>query len=253
MKFLVSVRCALPAVLLSLSAVAAQAGELTVSAASSLSQAFKELAQSFEAGHPGTQVRLNFGASGALLQQIAKGAPVDVFASADEETLDAAVAQGLVAASERKDFARNTLVLVVPTDSPLALGQLEDLTQPGVRRIAIGNPASVPVGRYARRALEVAKLWQPLQAKAIPTQNVRQSLDYVARGEVEAGFVYATDAAVMPDKVRVAFKVALDRPIRYPVARVAGSANADEAGRFVDYVRSPAGQAILGRHGFLKP
>lgn len=253
MKFLVSVRCALPAVLLSLSALAAQAGELTVSAASSLSQAFKELAQSFEAVHPGTQVRLNFGASGALLQQIAKGAPVDVFASADEETLDAAVAQGLVAASERKDFARNTLVLVVPTDSPLALGQLEDLTQPGVRRIAIGNPASVPVGRYARRALEAVKLWQPLQAKAIPTQNVRQSLDYVARGEVEAGFVYATDAAVMSDKVRVAFKVALDRPIRYPVARVAGSANADEAGRFVDYVRSPAGQAILGRHGFLKP
>ena len=253
MKSLVSVRRALPAMLLSLSAVAAQAGELTVSAASSLSQAFKELAQSFEAGHPGAKVRLNFGASGALLQQIAKGAPVDVFASADEETLEAAIAQGLVAAGERKDFARNTLVLVVPADSPLALGQLEDLAQPGVRRIAIGNPASVPVGRYARRALEAAKLWLPLQAKAIPTQNVRQSLDYVARGEVEAGFVYATDAAVMPDKVRVAFKVPLDIPIRYPVARVAGSANADEAGRFVDYVRSPAGQAILGRHGFLKP
>ena len=253
MKSLVSVRRALLAVLLSLSAVTAQAGELTVSAASSLSQAFKELARSFEAGHPGAKVRLNFGASGALLQQMAKGAPVDVFASADEETMEAAISRGLVAAGERRDFARNTLVLVVPSDSPFALGQLEDLTQPGVRRIALGNPASVPVGRYARRALEAARLWQPLQAKAIPTQHARQALDYVARGEVEAGFVYATDAAVMPDKVRVAFTVPLYIPIRYPVARLAGSAHAEEAARFIDYVRSPAGLAILGRHGFLKP
>ncbi len=253
MKSQIAVRRALSVVLLSLSAVATQAGELTVSAAASLNQAFRALAQGFEARHPGVKVLLNFGASGALLQQMAKGAPVDVFASADEESMDGAVGLGLVAVGERRDFARNTLVLVVPADSQLALRRLEDLTQPGVQKIAIGNPASVPVGRYARRALESARLWQSLQERSIPTQSVRQSLDYVARGEVEAGFVYATDAAVMPDRVRAAFKVPLDLPIRYPIARLAGSANAEEARRFVDYVSSPAGQAILGRHGFLQP
>lgn len=230
-----------------------QAGEITVSAAASLTNAFKEVSQGFESKNPGSKVLLNFGASGALLQQMAKGAPVDVFASADQETMDAAVKQGLVAAGERKDFVRNTLVLVVPTDSKLSIKKLEDLTQTSVQKIAIGVPASVPVGRYTQHALESVKLWPAVQAKAVNTQNVRQSLDYVARGEVDAGFVYITDAATMKDKVSVAFKVPLDIAINYPIARTNGSANAEEAKRFVDFVLSPAGQAILGQHGFLKP
>ncbi|HJV07285.1 MAG TPA: molybdate ABC transporter substrate-binding protein [Chromobacteriaceae bacterium] len=231
----------------------AAAGDVTVSAAASLTNAFKEIAQSFEAQHPGTNIHLNFGASGALLQQMSKGAPVDVFASADQETMDQAAKQGLIAPHSRHDFVRNALVLTVPSDSKLAIKTLKDLTQPGVTKIAIGNPASVPVGRYTQAALTAARLWPAINAKAIHTQNVRQSLDYVARGEVEAGFVYATDAAMMPGKVKVAFTVPLKEIIRYPIAESAHSSNAKEAKSFIDYVLSPAGQAVLGKYGFLKP
>jgi molybdate transport system substrate-binding protein len=243
----------LAATLLGLATSLAQAAEITVSAAASLTNAFREIAGAYEAARPGVRVRLNFGASGALLQQIAKGAPVDVFASADQETMDAAGRQALLVAGTRRDFARNTLVLVTPVDSRQGLRRLEDLGQPTVRRIAIGNPASVPVGRYARHALDRAGLWDSLRDKVIGTQNVRQSLDYVARGEVDAGFVYATDAALMKDRVAVAFTVRTESPVLYPIAVTTGGGNQDEARRFVDFVTSPVGQAALGRQGFLQP
>lgn len=231
----------------------AMADDLTVSAAASLTNAFKAVAQNFEKQNPGTRVLFNFGASGALLQQIAKGAPVDVFASADQETMDQAQQQGLILASGRRDFVRNTLVLIQAADSSLVLRGLNDLTQAAVQKVAIGNPASVPVGRYAQHALEVAKLWPTVRAKAIPTQNVRQSLDYVARGEVEAGFVYATDVSVMKDKVKVACQVPLKESIHYPIAPLANSAHAAQARRFVAYVLSAEGQTTLAQFGFLQP
>lgn len=229
------------------------AGELTVSAAASLTDAFKEIASGYEARHPGSKVLLNFGASGALLQQIAKGAPVDVFASADQETMDAAVRLGAVAASDRKDFVRNRLVMIVPADGVQKVKSLDDLRQPAVQRIAVGNPASVPVGRYTRQALEAAKLWIPLAPKLVHATNVRQALDYVARGEAEAGFVYATDAALFKDKVKVAHEVPLDTAISYPIAKTRAGANSAEAARFVAYVMSPPAQAMLAKYGFVKP
>jgi molybdate transport system substrate-binding protein len=241
------------AVLVLGTAGAVRAGELTVSAAASLTDAFKEIARAYEVTHPGARVQLNFGASGALLQQMAKGAPVDVFASADQETMDTAVRQGLVAPGDRKNFVRNTLVVTVPADRAVPITGLADLRQPGVRRIAMGNPASVPVGRYTRHALQSAKLWNALGPRMIPTQNVRQALDYVARSEVDAGFVYRTDVAAQNHKVRVAFAVPLDVPISYPLAATLASANPDEARRFVAYVLAPAAQAILVRYGFLEP
>lgn len=238
---------------LALATLPAQAGELTVSAASSLTQAFRDMAQAYQAQYPEARVALNFGASGALLQQIAKGAPVDVFAAADQETMDQAEAQGLVLAGERRDFVRNTLVLITPVDSTLAIRRLEDLGQAAITRVALGNPDSVPAGRYTRRALEAARLWPALQAKIITTQNVRQSLDYVARGEVDAGFVYGTDAALMKDKVKVVLEVPLGIAIRYPVAKITGSPHGEEARRFMAYLASPAALAILTHHGFGKP
>jgi molybdate transport system substrate-binding protein len=236
-----------------LTAGAAVAADLTVSAAYSLTNAFREISAGYEAQSPGTKVALNFGASGALLQQLAKGAPVDVFASADQATMDMAQQQGLVKPADRHDFVRNTLVLIVPSDSTAPIRSLEDLTHANVRRVAIGIPASVPVGRYSKHALEAKGLWARVEAKAINTQNVRQSLDYVARGEVDAGFVYATDAAVMKDKVKVAFEVPLDIAINYPIARTAASTNAAEAERFIRYVLSPPAQAVFGKFGFRKP
>jgi molybdate transport system substrate-binding protein len=231
----------------------ARAGELTVSAAASLTDAFKEMARQFSARTPGTTVALNFGASGALLQQLAKGAPVDVFATADQETMDSAQKQGLLQSASRRNFAANALVLVVPADSALKLAKLGDLALPAVTRVAIGAPASVPVGRYTKQALEAAQLWRALAPKMISTQSVRQSLDYVARGEVDAAFVYATDAALMPARVRQAFGVPLATRITYPVALVAGGSRPAEAQRFVDFVLSPQGQAILATFGFGKP
>jgi len=232
---------------------AAMAGDLVVSAASSLTNAFKDIAQSYEAQHPGSKVLLNFGASGALLQQMAKGAPVDVFASADQETMDAAQQQGLVRAVDRQDFVRNALVVVAPMDAKAPPAALKDLVGPGVARVALALPASVPVGRYGKHALEAAGLWAAVQSKLINTTNVRQSLDYVARGEVDAGFVYATDAAIMKDKVKVAFEVPLATAILYPIAKTAASRNAADATAFINYLATPAAQAILGKYGFAKP
>lgn len=231
----------------------AQAGDITVSAAASLTNAFKEIAQNYQAQFPNAKVALNFGASGALLQQIAKGAPVDVFASADQETMDAAEKQGLVANMDRYNFVKNTLVLIVPKDNSFTPKRLHDLTQAEIKRIAIGNPASVPVGRYTVHALISAKLWPGLESKTINTQNVRQSLDYVARGEVDAGFVYATDVAVMNDKVALAFEVPLDVAISYPIAVVKDSKNREEAKRFTRFLASAQSQAILSKYGFQKP
>ncbi|KQU81524.1 MULTISPECIES: molybdate ABC transporter substrate-binding protein [unclassified Rhizobacter] len=246
-----AVRLLLAAV--SVLATTAHAADLTVSAAASLTNAFKELAPAFEARNPGTKLLLNFAASDALLAQIARGAPVDVFASADQETMDRAQAQQLIAAGSRRNFANNALVLIAPADSRLVLATLSDLKQPGVRRIALGQPSGVPAGRYAKGALEAARLWGDVEPKAVYAQNVRQALDYVARGEAEAGFVYGTDAALLKDKVKVAFAVPTDTPIRYPVALIAGSPSPAEARAFVDHLLSPAGQAVLARHGFHTP
>lgn len=231
----------------------ALAGDLIVSAASSLTEAFREVADNYQAEHPGTRVLLNFGASGALLQQMARGAPVDVFASADQATMDLATEKGLVQAGSRRDFAGNALVVVVPGNSRQDVSRLQDLLVAEVHKIAISNPASVPVGRYARQALQTAGLWTQAQARVVGTQSARQSLDYVARGEVDAAFVYRTDASSMPGRVRIALELSLANAIRYPIAPVADSGDGAEARRFVDYVLSPSGQTVLGRHGFLAP
>jgi molybdate transport system substrate-binding protein len=231
----------------------AHAAELTVSAASSLTNAMRDIAPLFEAAHPGTQMRLNFGASGALLQQIAKGAPADVLATADQDTMNQAQTRGLLQAEQRRDFASNALVVVVPTAGAKVPTALTDLSQPGYARIAIGLPASVPVGRYTKAVLDAAGLWAAIEPKMIGANNVRQALDYVARGEVDAGFVYATDAALMAEKVKLALRVPTAQPILYPVATLVGAPNADGARRFVEFLLTPPAQAVLARYGFGKP
>ena len=142
---------------------------------------------------------------------------------------------------------------MTPDDSRLQIGTLQDLTRPEVQRIALGTPETVPVGRYAKGALEKAGLWDQLSPKFIYTQNARQSLDCVFRGEVDAGFVYTTDAAASPVKVRTALEVALDRPILYPIAATKGFGNERRALDFIAFIRSPAGQVILAKYGFLPP
>ena len=245
-------RC-LGAALFALVSLGVQAADLTVSAAASLTNAFRELGPAFEAHNPGTKVLFNFAASDTLLAQISKGAPSDVFAAADQEAMDRADSQKLLASGSRRNFVANTLVLVTPGDSGLSLKRLADLLKAEVKRVAIGNSTSVPVGRYAKGALEAAQVWAAVEPKLVFAQNVRQALDYVARGEVEAGLVYATDAAAQKDKVKVAFAIPTESPIRYPIAAVAGGPNPDAARKFVDFVMSLEAQAVLARHGFQKP
>ena len=228
----------------------AWSADLTVSAAASLTQAFQDIGSQFESQNPGTKVKLNFGASGALMQQIANGAPVDVFASADTDTMDKAVAKGVVAAADVKVFTTNKLVVIVPLQSKTALQQLADLKKPDIKRIAMGTPASVPAGHYAQGSLEKAGLWNEVKDKVINTTNVRQALDYVSRDEVDAGFVYASDAQLMQDKVKVAMQVTTLTPIQYPIAPVVGGANKNLSVKFIQFLQSPLAQATLKKYGF---
>ncbi|MDR0588261.1 MAG: molybdate ABC transporter substrate-binding protein [Burkholderiales bacterium] len=235
----------------------ASAAEITVSAAASLTDAFKIIAQNYEKRYPDAKVALNFGASGALLQQMEKGAPVDVFASADQKTMDQAATSKLIDTNSRVNFVKNTLVLIAPIDSALKTAKLEELNAEIIKRVSLGNPDTTPAGRYAQRAMEAANLYPAITPKLITTQNVRQSLDYVARGEVDVGFVFATDAAVSKDKVKVLFTVPMNEVIHYPIAVTADALTqekkAAEAKRFVEYILSDEGSATLATFGFTKP
>lgn len=229
---------------------AAAAEEMTISAAASLTNAFTELKTQFEKAHPGLTVNVNFAASNPLLKQLQEGAPVDVFASADQATMDKAVESKVVDKKTRKNFALNDLVLIVPADSPKP-AVLADIGK--FSRIAVGKPESVPAGRYAREALTSAKLWEGLQSKFITGNSVRQVLDYVARGEVDAGFVYATDARQLADKVNVVMTLSGHTPVLYPIAVATTGKNPKMGQSFADYVLSSEGQAVLTKYGFSKP
>lgn len=233
--------------------LAVPAQPLTISAAASLTDAFKELGARFEAARPGVTLRFNFAASGMLLQQIAQGAPVDVLASADQETMDRAAAQKLVDAATRANFAANTLVLIEPAQGGAGIHALSDLAGAGVRKIAIGKTATVPAGRYTKQALDSAKLWTPLEPRFVQADNVRQVLAYVARGEAEAGFVYRTDAAMLADKVRIVMAVGGHAPVTYPAAVVAQSRQKALARDFIAFLTGETGQQILARYGFTRP
>jgi molybdate transport system substrate-binding protein len=233
--------------------LAASAQQITVSAAASLTDAFKEIGPKFEAAKSGATVRFNFAASGVLLQQISQGAPVDVFASADQETMDRGAGQKLVDTDTRRNFASNSLVLIEPAKDGVGIKSLQDLSGPAVKKIAVGKVATVPVGRYTRQALDAAKLWTPLEPKFVQADSVRQVLDYVGRGEVEAGFVYRTDAAVMADKVRIVLSPEGHTPVSYPVAVVTESKQKAVARDFVNFLSTDAAQQVLAKYGFGKP
>lgn len=235
---------------MSASAMSVAADALMVAAAASLTNAFREVAAHFEEAHPDITVSLSFAASGVLLQQIARGAPIDLFAAADQATMDQAEQRGLLLADSRQDFTDNTLVLVAPADSNLIIGHVRDLANASVQRIAIGHPDYVPAGRYAKMALEDAGLWTSLRPAVITTQSVRQALDYVARGEVDVGFVYATDAQLMPGRLTVLTAIPLAEPVRYPIAITSSSPSSAVAERFIAYLLSSEGQGLLSRHDF---
>jgi molybdate transport system substrate-binding protein len=233
----------------------AAAQELTLSVAISMKEAIETLGRSFTGRQPGVTLRYNFGASGDLQKQIEAGAPIDVFVSAAQRQMEELDQRGLILRESRRVFARNVLTVIKAADSRLDLSKLQDLLDSRVGRIVIGNPKTVPVGQYAEESLRAVGLWDRLQPKLVFAENVRQALDYVARGEVDAGFVYTTDAAVRADRVKEAFRPGEEtyRPVIYPVAVVASSKQPALARAFIELLVSPEGQAVLLRLGFQPP
>jgi molybdate transport system substrate-binding protein len=249
------IRILLAALLLLGLAPAAQAQELTLSVAISMREAVQELGRAFTAMRPGVILHYNLGSSGDLQKQIEAGAPVDLFISAAQRQMDELESKGLIVSATRRVFARNILTVIKPADSRLDIAKALDLAEPRVGKIAIGSPKTVPVGQYAEESLRAQGLWERVQPKLIFAENVRQVLDYVARGEVDAGFVYTTDAATQKTAVKEAFRPAEDtyRPVTYPAAVVVASKQAALARAFLDLSVSQEGQAVLGRLGFQPP
>ena len=233
-------------------APAALAQEVTLSVAISLKDAVEDLGRQFMASRPGVTLRYNFGASGDLQKQIEAGAPVDVFLSAAQRQMDELEKQSLIVPATRRAFARNVLTVVKPTDSKVDLAKPADLLEARVTRIVIGQPKTAPAGQYAEESLRAMGLWDRVQPKLVFSENVRQALDYVARGEVDAGFVYTTDAASRAQGVKEAFRPPEDtyRPVSYPGAVVAASKQQSLAQAFLDLLSSAQGQTVLNKYGF---
>ena len=227
-------------------------GQITAAAAISLKDAFLKMADLYQK-RSGDKVDFSFGSSGELMRQIEAGAPVDVFASAGQREMNDLQSKDLVDVETRADFARNSLAIIVPAGSTLHLNSVADLAGTAVRRISIGDPKTVPAGMYAQQLLVHEQLWKKLQPRLIFAENVRQVLEYVAREEVSAGIVYATDVGIAHGKVRVAAHVpdGTYGPVLYPIAEIKGSTHQAAAREFVQFVLSPEGQHALQQFGFL--
>jgi molybdate transport system substrate-binding protein len=249
------VRVATLVAILLATATLAQAQEMTLSVAISMKDAVEELGKGFMAGRPGVTLRYNFGSSGELQKQIEAGAPVDLFISAAQRQMDELEQKRLVVSATRRVFARNVLTVIKPSDSKIDIAKPADLLDARITKIVVGNPKTVPAGQYAEESLKALGLWEKLQPRLVFAENVRQALDYVARGEVDAGFVYTTDAVTRGQQVKEAFRPGEDayRPVLYPVAVVSGARQAALAQAFVDLLLSREGQATLGRLGFQPP
>ena len=223
--------------------------ELRVSAAMSLKEVFVSLEPEFEARHPGVDLMFNFAGSQILAGQIAEGAPVDVFAAADEPQMQRAIASGRIAAAER--FARNRLVLITPADGSTISGA-GDLARPGLRLVLAGP--SVPAGVYARAALQQLGLADVALANLVSNEeNVRGVVGKVSAGEADAGIVYATDVTPAVAEKLKTLPLAVDISPVYEVAVLKDSSMPDLAQAFVAELRGPPGQAALAKYGFLPP
>jgi molybdate transport system substrate-binding protein len=224
---------------------------LLVSVAMSLKDVLTRLAADFEKKNGPVKILFNFAATGQLRAQIESGAPVDVFVSASADDMDKLSQKRMIIESSRINLATNRLVLIINRKQPLALNDIGDLTNNNIHRIAIGNPDTVPAGQYAKNAFGYYHIYDQLRSKLVFGENVRQVLDYVARGEVDAGLVYATDA-LLEKAVAVVREIPdyTHKPIIYPAAVVNSSGDAKLAGQFVRFLQEPENARIFREYGF---
>lgn len=229
----------------------ARAREILVSAAASLTDVLKEINSGFQSKSKHI-VKFNFGSSSGLARQIEEGAPVDIFFSADLPQMDILDKKGRLEPGTRKNLLSNQLVIIVPADSKLSLSSPKDLLKAGIKRIAIAEPTSVPVGVYSSKYLAGEGLWRQVKPKVVPVQDVRATLASVESANVEAGFVYKTDAAVSR-KVKIAYEVPIDKgpKITYPVAIVKESKRKEAARDFLNFVQNPASKELFKKYGFI--
>lgn len=227
------------------------ADEILVSAAASLTDVLKAISAGYQAKSKHT-VKFNFGPSSGLARQIEEGAPADLFFSADLQQMDALDKKSLLEPGTRKSLLSNQLVMIVPADSKLALASPKDLLKAEVKKIALAEPSSVPVGVYTKTYLTGDGLWNKVEGKIVPVQDVRATLASVESANVEAGFVYKTDAAISK-KVKIVFEVPIDKgpKITYPVAIVKDSKRKDAARDFLNYVQTSAGKDLFKKYGFV--
>ena len=228
-----------------------KADEVEVFAAASLTDALKEIGMVYEKTS-GDHIIFNFAASNTLDMQIKAGAPADLFFSADEAKMNDLEKQGLIAKGTRRDLLSNSLVIVVPTDSPLTLTSPAQLADSKIKRVALGQPQSVPAGIYAKEYLQKIGIWAQVEARIIPCESVRAALAAVETGNVDAGIVYKTDA-MESHKVKVAYEVPVaDGPaIAYPAALLKDSKHAAAAKKFLDYLGDPASLKTFEKYGFI--
>jgi molybdate transport system substrate-binding protein len=228
----------------------ARADEILVAAAASLTDVLKELSAAYQSKSKNT-VNFNFGPSSTLARQIEEGAPADIFFSADLAQMDNLEKKGRLEPGTRKNLLSNQLVIVVPSESKIAIASPQDLLKPEVKRIALAEPP-VPVGAYSTKYLEAEGLWNKIKPKVVPVQDVRATLASVESGNVEAGFVYKTDAAVSK-KVKIVYEVPIDKgpKIVYPVAIVKESKRKATARDFLNYVQIPASKELFKKYGFV--
>ncbi|HZV34203.1 MAG TPA: molybdate ABC transporter substrate-binding protein [Verrucomicrobiae bacterium] len=230
---------------------AAHASDVTVFAAASLTDSLKRIAGDYEK-QTGNKVLLNFGASSTLARQIEEGAPADLFFSADEARMNELENRGLLVDGTRETCLSNSLVVVVAADSALNIHSAKDLTNVGVQHVALADPKAVPAGVYSREYLEKTGLWQKLEPKVVPAENVRAALAAVESGNVEAGMVYKTDAAISK-KVKVACEIPPSEgpPISYPMAVLKESEHMDDAKAFKKFLEGPQAAQVFERYGFV--
>lgn len=223
---------------------------ITVSAALSLTDALTAIAEEYGRQGRGS-VRFNFGASNVLARQILNGARVDLFVSADEAQMGVVAAAGLIKDGSRVDLLRNQLAVVVPNDRPRTFTSIREIADPAFRRIALGDPAAVPAGVYAKQYLETEGLWSAIQPRVVPAGSVRAALAAVEAGAADAAIVYRTDARVAL-RATVAWVVPADRGPRivYPAAILREAAAPAEAQRFMDFLRGDPAARTFERFGF---
>ncbi|MBB4826021.1 molybdate transport system substrate-binding protein [Sporosarcina luteola] len=225
--------------------------EIMISAAASLTDALTELQKTFETEHPDIQLSFNFGSSGKLATQIEQGAPADVFLSASEQDMDRLEEGNLIDQNSRIDFAKNTLALIAAQNRESGPKSFEAIDPSKLQHLAIGEPDSVPAGRYSKQVLEEVGLWEPLQGKLVLGSDVRQVLTHVEMGNADFGMVYSSDAAIS-EKVKV-LAIADDNwhsPIVYPGAVVEKTKHPDKAQVFLEFLAGEEGKTVLHKYGF---